>query len=464
MSHTRKHVRKSSTDEIKSGPRVSSSSDSDSEKTPPKDNVDLRVSASVPLLPESDDEQDNDTTIGMDEAEKATAANSTPPTPSKPAAPAEPEMQAETTPAPADVVLPPATKATALERARAEAIQKQREATEALLKKIEDTKTTLTQTHPAPETTAQPQAQPTDYNTALPTVGKLPPFEFLGNILKNTNFAVIDFRGKPTIHEALFFADVLMLVEQNQENPQKAINAVLTAVKKAQDDHLEHISSPHTYFYNQIACLNDLKPETIIQEYQAYIDPIKANSPTNELECVIKNRLMQNAGNVFAALHLYLQTDQLTPVLKNDKEKEQRKTEKFNEFVSILALETRPKAPKADSNDDFAPNGVIDPNNHYGQDILNRTERYAKIALIRLFDPRGGRHNGRFQKLMKALHDKTEAKEGTDITAKAHLGYLEALEEQSAVSEFANKVKNSVEEIKPAPDAAPQNGARRNSQ
>jgi hypothetical protein len=413
MSHTRNPVRKPPTDEVESTTQElgASSSDSDSEKTPSNDTI---IRATVPLHAESDDE-DPDKTLPMEASVSTTPLEETPT-----------EQPAQTTAAEiTQQNIELFNTAIALEKARAQAIQSAQKATETSLKAVEDAKTTVmqptpTQTHAAPEAAAQPktpaetETQRETYNTVVSET-TLSPFQKLDQSLATLTLTQKGTDG-PNIDKAIFFKNVLKLVEINRESPKKAVEAIEKMVDKAQDDRL-YLSDMLRSFYHDITCLKNFTPQNIISAYDDYVDNIQLSPPTSDFHAYLKNCILaENNNNTFAKLHLYLQ--------ENEPTKDKKYPRKFDDFIRLLAVELPEQ--QADQEDD-----------KYQAAIYNVTQAITKEYNPGFFSrSRSGKFNDRILELLKKT---------TSAKLSEHRTYLEVLKAQ-VDSPFAKKVNDAIQE------------------
>lgn len=424
MSHTRNPVRKSPTDEVESTTQGlgASGSDSDSEKTPSNDTI---IRATVPLHAESDDE-DPDKTLPMETSVSTTPLKETPT-----------EQPAQTTAAEiTQQNIELFNTAIALEKARAEAIQSAQKATETSLKAVEDAKTTVmqptpTQTHAAPEAAAQPKTpaetktHPKTYSTVVPET-TLSPFQKLDQSLATLELKDKDTDG-PNIDKAIFFKNVLKLVEINRESPEKAVKAIEKMVDKAQDDH-PHISAMMTSFYKNISCLNELTPDTIIRDYHGYVNNISLSQSTSDFHAYLKNYFLAEDNNTFAKLHLYLQ--------ENEPTKDKKYQRKFDDFIRLLAVELPKPSEPSESPVQELMKGKYDENAKYEAAIYNVTQ-----AITKEYKPGFFSRSGAFNDLIREL-----LKKEISVKLSEHRTYLEALKAQVGCSPFAKQVNDAVEE------------------
>ncbi|HEU5281948.1 MAG TPA: hypothetical protein VFU82_08230 [Gammaproteobacteria bacterium] len=430
MSHTRNPVRKPPTDEVESTTQElgASSSDSDSEKNPSNDMI---IRATVQPHAESDDE-DPDKTLPMEASVSTTPLEETPT-----------EQPAQTTAAEiTQQNIELFNTAIALEKARAEAIQSAQKATETSLKAVEDAKTTVmqptpTQTHAAPEAAAQPktpaetETHPETYSTVVPET-TLSPFQKLDQSLATLELKDKDTDG-PNIDKAIFFKNVLKLVEINRESPEKAVKAIEKMVDKAQDDH-PHISAMMTSFYKNISCLNELTPDTIIRDYHGYVNNISLSPPTSDFHAYLKNCILaENNNNTFAKLHLYLQ--------ENEPTKDKKYQRKFDDFIRLLAVELpEPPKPSESPVQELMKSKYDDEDVKYQAAIYNVTQAITKEYKPGFFS-RSLSRSGAFNDLILDLLKKT-----TSAKLSEHRTYLEVLKAQVDYSPFAKKVNDAIQE------------------
>jgi hypothetical protein len=426
MSHTRNPVRKSPTDEVESTTQGlgASGSDSDSEKTPSNDTI---IRATVQPHAESDDE-DPDKTLPMEASVSTTPLEETPT-----------EQPAQTTAAEiTQQNIELFNTAIALEKARAQAIQSAQKATETSLKAVEDAKTTVmqptpTQTHAAPEAAAQPktpaetETQRETYNTVVSET-TLSPFQKLDPFLATLELNDKDTDG-PHIDKAIFFKNVLKLVETNKKTPEKAVKAIEKMVDKAKDDH-PRISAMMTSFYKNISCLNELTPDTIIRDYHGYVNNISLSQSTSDFHAYLKNYFLAEDNNTFAKLHLYLQ--------ENEPTKDKKYQRKFDDFIRLLAVELpKPSEPSESPVQELMKSKYDDEDVKYQAAIYNVTQAITKEYKPGFFSrSRSGKFNDRILELLKKT---------TSAKLSEHRTYLEVLKAQ-VNSPFAKKVNDAIQE------------------
>lgn len=240
------------------------------------------------------------------------------------------------------------------------------------------------------------------------------------------------------LEHAKDFADILLSIKINADNPATAVAAVKKKVNDLQEAHLEHISSINTYFYNQIAVLNKLNEDTIITQYNAFM--AKTQMQKEDLHCFIQNHVTHH-DNLFSKLHVYLLTKN---TFEKNADKQQRK---FNDFIKLLAVE-RPdpegssfKSSNDQSDDEFAANGVICREaRDYQNDIKAITKPYNGSLLTRFTG-----YSGEFKDLMQAIRN---AK--VEDLINQHQVYLANLGSQKEVSAFAKIVNDTLNPSNPA--------------
>lgn len=283
------------------------------------------------------------------------------------------------------------------------------------------------------------EAEETADDSAIPQS----PFDAVDETLIKHEFKGLDFADKPFIHQPFFFADVLLLVKNNLNNPKVAIDEIIKKVQKAQSSHLENISSPWNYFYNIIGELKNLKAETLVEQYNNYLE--KTARVENLLHAIIQHSVAHN-DNHFSKLHLYLLAESLSG------KKDSKQKRKFYDFVELLTIELPEENPTVVTTaDSSAPNA--DDNHEVTIAELERqsapvTEFSRKISDLTKpyntgFLGRFTGYSGEFKNLMQALHF---AKPQTMLEERK--AYETILQAEANISDFAKSIQTTVAELK----------------
>lgn len=285
---------------------------------------------------------------------------------------------------------------------------------------------------------AHKNEQTTEAAPAIPA--RVSPFATLNLTLKHLVLAGQDYREKQ-LNKAIFIDSVFKAIEANRENPENAVRVVQQMVDAKQDEHPEISVMLPGNLYRDISCLRGLKKETILADYDAYINAIKQNPPTCDFDVYLKNRLLVDAGNFFAKLHAYLQANEPAQDSKKCADYER----KLGHFAGALIVPL-PEVPaqKEGEDPDFAPTGTVEGDAAYSDAIKESLKGYGEKKdniLGTLFGAQ--KYTGEFKKIIFAAL--FEEKAEVNIVRHDHKNYLTFLNQvPEKISPFVETLKGEM--------------------